>query len=204
MTESTRLIPDTAPLAIDLCCGLGGWAEAFLAEGYRVIGFDIKHFRYPAQLVIQDIRTVCGRGMFRAAVIVASPPCEEFTRHQMPWTLKRNPPEPDLSVVNACFRIAEEAGVPIVLENVRKAQSWLGTAKAHYGSQYLWGDVPAILPLARMGGDRVSKTPDGFERQKQTWASSARAERAKIPFALARHIAQCFKPRSVTTADPKP
>ena len=23
------------PLAIDLYCGLGGWAEGFLAEGYR-------------------------------------------------------------------------------------------------------------------------------------------------------------------------
>lgn len=27
---------------IDLYCGLGGWAEGFLAEGYRVIGFDIE------------------------------------------------------------------------------------------------------------------------------------------------------------------
>lgn len=27
------------PLAIDLYCGLGGWTEALLAEGWRVIGF---------------------------------------------------------------------------------------------------------------------------------------------------------------------
>jgi hypothetical protein len=27
------------PLAIDLFCGLGGWAEGLLAEGYDVIGF---------------------------------------------------------------------------------------------------------------------------------------------------------------------
>lgn len=32
------------PLAIDLYCGLGGWAEGFLAEGYDVIGFDIERF----------------------------------------------------------------------------------------------------------------------------------------------------------------
>lgn len=30
------------PLCIDLYCGLGGWADGFLAEGYRVIGFDIE------------------------------------------------------------------------------------------------------------------------------------------------------------------
>jgi len=34
------------PLAIDLFCGLGGWAEGFLAEGYRVVGFDIERHDY--------------------------------------------------------------------------------------------------------------------------------------------------------------
>ena len=30
------------PLCIDGFCGLGGWAEGFLAEGWDVIGFDIE------------------------------------------------------------------------------------------------------------------------------------------------------------------
>ena len=30
------------PLCIDLFCGLGGWTEGFLAEGYDVVGFDIQ------------------------------------------------------------------------------------------------------------------------------------------------------------------
>ena len=37
------------PLAIDLFCGLGGWTEGLLAEGYRVVGFDIERHRYPAR-----------------------------------------------------------------------------------------------------------------------------------------------------------
>jgi hypothetical protein len=38
-----------APIAVDLCCGLGGWTAGLLAEGYRVVGFDIVRPRsFPA------------------------------------------------------------------------------------------------------------------------------------------------------------
>ena len=55
------------PLAIDLFCGLGGWTEGLLAEGYHVIGFDIEQHqygdhRYPAQLVVQDVLTQSADG----------------------------------------------------------------------------------------------------------------------------------------------
>jgi hypothetical protein len=33
-------------LAIDLFCGLGGWTEGLLAEGYDVVGFDIERHQY--------------------------------------------------------------------------------------------------------------------------------------------------------------
>ena len=50
----------SCPLAIDLFCGLGGWTDGLLAEGWDVIGFDIERHqygehRYPGQLVIQDV-----------------------------------------------------------------------------------------------------------------------------------------------------
>lgn len=34
------------PLVFDLFCGLGGWSEAFIAEGYTAIGFDIEAHDY--------------------------------------------------------------------------------------------------------------------------------------------------------------
>ena len=79
------------PLAIDLYCGLGGWAEGFLAEGYAVIGFDIeKHDygtgSYPGQLVLQDVTTLHGSQFKDADVIVASPPCTEYSYMAMPWS----------------------------------------------------------------------------------------------------------------------
>lgn len=30
------------PIVFDLFCGLGGWSEAFIAEGYEAVGFDIE------------------------------------------------------------------------------------------------------------------------------------------------------------------
>lgn len=59
------------PLCIDLFCGLGGWTEGFLAEGYRVVGFDIEVRPYPGQLVIQDVLTIHGSQFKDAAYLIA-------------------------------------------------------------------------------------------------------------------------------------
>jgi hypothetical protein len=178
------------PVVVDLCCGNGGWARGFLAEGFRVIGIDIVgNDSFPGELMVRDVRSVCGADFDFATVFVASPPCDEFSRHDMPWTLARNPPPPDLSIVEACWRIAREAGRPIVLENVRGAQKFLGPARAHFGKQYLWGDVPALLPDVGRG--------QSFGRQKQSLTSSAKLRRAEIPFELANHVARCFLPSPV-------
>jgi len=59
------------PLCIDLYCGLGGWAEGFLAEGFAVIGFDIERRPYPGHLVLQDVTTLHGSQFRDATVIVA-------------------------------------------------------------------------------------------------------------------------------------
>lgn len=157
------------PLAIDLFCGLGGWTDGLLAEGYDVIGFDIEQHvygdhRYPAQLVIQDVLTLHGSQFKSAALIVASPPCQEYSYMAMPWKLakaKAAAIKADTTgeslvklnrLFNACFRIQAEASIaagrhiPMVIENVRGAIPWVGRSRWNFGSFHLWGDVPALMP----------------------------------------------------------
>jgi len=148
------------PLAIDLFCGLGGWTEGLLAEGYRVVGFDIERHQYgdhayPAQLVLQDVLTLHARQFKDAALIVASPPCQGYSYRAMPWKRAKALPPPDNGLFEACFRIQREASeaagrhIPLVVENVRGAEKWVGRARWKFGSFYLWGDVPALMPLTK-------------------------------------------------------
>lgn len=154
----------TGPLCIDLFCGLGGWTEGFLAEGYEVIGFDIENHvygehRYPARLVLQDVRTLHGSQFKDAAIIVSSSPCQEFSYRAMPWKRAKalGPPELGMELFSQAFRIQREACeasgriIPTIQENVRGAQPWVGRAAWHYGSYYLWGDIPALMPLVAKG-----------------------------------------------------
>ena len=172
------------PLAIDLYCGLGGWSDGLLAEGYDVVGFDIERHvygdhRYPAQLVLQDVTTLHGSQFKDAALIVASPPCQEFSYMAMPWSrakAKATAIRADTTGVmranltrlfDACFRIQAEASeaagrhIPLVVENVRGAQEWVGRGRWNFGSFYLWGDVPALMPHTFKG----SKVP-GIQLQR--------------------------------------
>lgn len=180
----------TRPLAIDLFCGLGGWTEGLLAEGFDVIGFDIERHgygahRYPAQLVLQDVRTLHGSQFRDAALIVASPPCQAYSYRAMPWKRAKALPPPDNTLFEACFRIQREASeaagrhIPLVVENVRGAQKWVGRARWNFGSFYLWGDVPALMPMTL----QAAKMPGhNMNRGSPIWGPHTQIEHAiKLP-----------------------
>jgi hypothetical protein len=149
------------PLLIDLFCGSFGWSVGWLELGGRVVGVDIDHQPYHgpvphgANLILQDVRTIHGSQFKDASLIVASSPCQEFSYRAMPWRRARElgPPHLGMELFAQAFRIQREAieaaghFIPMVQENVRGAQKWVGRARWHYGSFYLWGDVPALMPI---------------------------------------------------------
>lgn len=256
------------PLGIEMFAGLGGWTEGMLAEGYDCIGFDIERHqygdaKYPAQLVLQDVLTLHGSQFRDAALIVASPPCQEYSYMAMPWSRAKAIAAEYRSGVrdmknltalfDACFRIQREAcqaaghHIPMVVENVRAAQPWVGRSRWNFGSFHLWGDVPALMPMTKQGrmksaiscsprrfDERIASTPEdahklhyrlpvGTKNTGGSWFNigspgqkevnrnpvhdrvkrggsksnarkAASAAIAKIPEALARHIAQVYRP----------
>jgi hypothetical protein len=228
------------PLCIDLYCGLGGWSEGFLSEGYECIGFDTERHDYgtggyPGQLVLQDVLTLHGSQFREAACIVASPPCQAYSYMAMPWGRAKvdvawqryfrdsGSPFADPFTLNAlfdvCFRIQREASeaagyqIPMVVENVKGAQTWVGRAAWHFGSYYLWGDVPALMPstLGRKNGTKAGGdwfgtyadekaagtiSPGRLYGKSSTARAAASAQIAKIPFELSNWIARWAKPLS--------
>ena len=92
--------------------------------------------------------------------------------------------------------------IPMIVENVRAAQSWTLPAKQKYGSMYLWGDVPPLM----IGGGHVKQpeSPRWFHgnlagsagrfsshsKERKRWTAAI----SKIPFPLAQYIARVFKP----------
>lgn len=188
------------PVAIDLCCGLGGWTEGLMAEGYHAIGYDIEAHeygeeRYPGELRLESILTLNGAQFKDAALIVASPPCQEYSYMAMPWTrakqiaraLRGQGEFPEgytgsrtlaelTALFDACFRIQREAceaagrHIPLIVENVRGAEPWVGRAKWNFGSYYLWGDVPALMP-ATIKAQKFN--PDGTAHGAGSWFAIA-------------------------------
>ena len=192
------MAPDDRPLAIDLFTGAHGWAHGLIKAGFHVIGFDIEdmsaflgepkpnHFN----LVIQNVLTLNGRQFKDADLIVCSPPCQFFSYVAMPFSkgkeraarTRADPVllEKELALFNACFRIQRECNearaeegkppMPMVVENVRGAQPWVGRARANFGSFYLFGDVPALMPKPLKA---QKSNPDGTNHGTGSWFAIA-------------------------------
>lgn len=144
-----------------------------LCRGWTVVTVDINPSFEPN--IVADVRSWCWTGQ-RPDLIWASPPCDEFSREFMPWSKTGKPP--DLSVIEGCQRIIAEAHPRYwIIENTRGTVPYLGEPAVVFYPYYLWGFFPPL--------------PDGKHsfRHKELLSSTAKAERARIPYELSVLIA---------------
>ena len=175
---------------IDLYCGLGGCAKGFLEKGHSVTGYDIIDFseKYPGKFVKADLLTF--RDFPSADIVVASPPCTDFSKASFPPTWKsvqRYPPDipKALQLFNRVYEIVEMVKPKYyIIENVRGAEKYVGKARMHYGSRYLWGNFPDFIFL--MTGDQYGKW-------KLPPTKNRPALRSVIPYSLSRSLAEVME-----------
>jgi hypothetical protein len=189
-----------SPLCVELYCGSFGWSAGWLELGGRAIGVDLEHCPHHgpvplgADLILQDVRTLHGAQFHDAALILCSPPCQFFSRMAMPFKCPWNREKFEcrrnlaLTLFWQCWRIQQEASeakgeyIPMVVENVKGAQNWVGRAMANFGPYYLWGDVRRVgnrvvkavavpqFGMPAVAAERSQKfNPDGTEHGQRSW-----------------------------------
>jgi len=203
---------------LDLFAGRLGWTKAFLARGWQSVAIDlVRPSEVPdgclfLQLDVMKLGWLPGEGLVYCNdtgeihtigffdFICASSPCEEFSVHGMKH-FHPNPkyPENGIKLFNHTRSICEASGVPYVMENVRAAQQFVGTAVQHCGPFYLWGSgVPPIIPRNIRKGINTggAQQAAGFTREQlreyrrkndPMWSNS-KSEKRKQATAIAATI----------------
>jgi len=173
---------------LDLYCGLGGWSHAF--KGYDVTGIDLSDYSasFPGKFIQADLLKYTPPGYYD--IIVASPPCEDFTKSSFPKTWKsvvRYPPDLNraLALYNRAVEIIREKKPAYwVIENVRASQKYVGKADFHIGSRYFWSNAPfsVVNPVRDeiYGKNNLSPSPDRPQKRALIPRSIADAFRGAV------------------------
>lgn len=131
---------------LDLFSGLGGFSQAFKDRGHDVVTIDNNTEFEPdilADILTMDINLLCSYD-----VILASPPCTEFSKSSMPDSWNKNiTVNPDTKLTERTIEIIEKIKPKYwIIENVQGARKYfkpiLGDYKKKVGSRYLWGEFP--------------------------------------------------------------
>jgi len=192
--------------ALDLYCGLGGWSDGFVKEGFEVLGVEIdekiaKRYQHPC--LVADIRELHGKMFQTFDVVIGSPPCVEFSnaRYKSRHVHGKNPnPEKGMELINEFWRIVDEANPRFyamenlkvltkyhylfkTLEKMKRKPQW------HFmiskgGKRCLWTNIPLPLTTEYRFHHKI-RDIHGWEK--------TRPLRSKIPMPIARMIAKAVK-----------
>jgi len=133
---------------LDLFSGLGGFSQAFKDRRHKVITLDNEK-KFNPDICI-DIMKVIPEAFESFDVILASPPCTEFSKSSMPKTwasVRKYGCNPDTKLLEKTIEIIHVVKPKYwVIENVSGARKYfkpfLGDYKKKVGSRYLWGNFP--------------------------------------------------------------
>jgi len=154
---------------LDLFSGLGGFSKAFKDRSHDVVTID-NELKFKPD-ICEDILELKPDYLLiqnHFDVILASPPCTEFSKSQMPesWQCRqRYGCNPDTKLLEKSIEIIEGIKPRYwIIENVSGARkffkSFLGDYKKKVGSRYLWGVFPDFDCSPVYGKWKLPKTDD--------------------------------------------
>ena len=176
---------------IDLYCGLGGWVQAF-PKSWDITGYDIMDFskEYPFKFIQCELMK---HNNFPGNVdlIVASPPCTEFSKSSLPksWACNRNK-EPDIEFALKLFNRAREIINQVkpkywIIENVRGAVKFVGKQDYKIGSRYLWTNMNLDI--------KNEEFNDAYGKYKMLPSPNRAALRSRIPYSISSIVMRAMK-----------
>ena len=189
---------------IDLFSGLGGFSQAFLDRGHKVVRVDNnERFKDIPHTVITDVLTLTAENLNDANIILASPPCRCFSvaadHHHWPKGIPTDETREQIELVKHTIKIIEEANPQYwILENPagrlrqvlgkpEMVQYWCSWGTPYKKPTHLWGKLPPIdwrMPHKwepnPSGGAGNAMPNDPYPRDP--------AKRALIPYEFSRAV----------------
>ena len=165
---------------LDLFCGLGGWSIPFNEAGYECTGIDYTDLGYPFNFIQADLNDWIPDQHYD--IILASPPCTNFSKVVLNWTGKNNESK-GLDLVYRTFALIQEIKPKFwIIENVKGLSEFIDKPNdiVRYGKSsqrkaaYLWSNIGKLGMLDSM----IIKNT-----HRKTFKTSD-PELAKIPYEL--------------------
>lgn len=190
---------------LDLCSGLGGASQPALDRGWKVIRVDLDPRFKPD--IVADVRALPLKP-FHVDVLWASPPCTEFSKHQLKCFYP-DAAEPSLEISEGVKAAIERLRPRFwVVENVWASRPWLvkifGQVRAMPPGHALWSNLMFLLPNLKPHKVFMARMNHGYKewfakRGKSVIATGhyglSAAEAARIPYEIGEAICRAVEQR---------
>jgi len=191
---------------LDLCSGLGGFSEAFVAAGHEVLRIEnnpllaeVPHTDiidlFDVRDLLEEVREDNPDPFLQSVdVVLFSPPCYEFSlAFDAPRAIHARespgiPYEPSMDLLECGMEIIELLKPRYwIIENVRGASPYfsqlLGRARQINEAYFFWGNFPSFVPAA---------FPSKAEKDER-WNPLRANVRGKVPIEISKALLEAIQ-----------
>ena len=196
---------------LDLFCGRGGWSKAFHEAGCECTGIDIKNIGYPTgkryNFIKADLFDWTPDKYYD--IILASPPCNHFSKVNQNWNGKNNNTK-GLDLVWRTYALIQELRPKYwVIENVKGLSEFIDKPDdivrygktASHKEAYLWSNIGKLGFFDQMIIKKTNRKT--FKRPTLHDGPGGTSSLAVIPYSLSKAVLSKIIQLESFFADPR-